>query len=63
MTEPPSGQPDDLEPPAADADHEGGDFAPGGYDDRQESGDSSLRESHERETTDSEPTQGSTDSP
>jgi hypothetical protein len=63
MTEPPSGRPDDPQPPSADADHEAGDFAAGGYDDRQESGDSSLRESHERETTDSGSTQGTTDAP
>ena len=30
---------------AADTDHDPGDFAAGGYDDRQQSGDSSARES------------------
>jgi hypothetical protein len=63
MTEPPSGRPEDPQPPSADADHEAGDYAAGGYDDRQESGDSSLRESHARETTDSGDTQGTTDAP
>jgi hypothetical protein len=63
MTEPPSGRRDDPQPSSADTDHEAGDFAAGGYDDRQESGDSSLRESHERETTDSRFTQGTTDAP
>ena len=45
MTEPPREQSDELEPMAADTDHDPSDFAAGGYDDRQLSGDSSARES------------------
>jgi hypothetical protein len=45
MTEPPRDQSDELDPMAADTDHDPGDFAAGGYDDRQQSGDSSARES------------------
>jgi hypothetical protein len=57
MTEPPSGRPDDLQPPNADKDHAAGDYAAGGYDDRQDSGDLSAEESRIRETSDAEPSQ------
>jgi hypothetical protein len=64
MTEPPSARrPDDTQPPGADADHDASDFAAGGYDDRQESGDDSPSESHAREVSNSEATRGATDSP
>jgi hypothetical protein len=64
MTEPPSARrPDDPQPPGADADHDASDFAAGGYDDRQESGDESRSESHAREVSNSEGTRGTTDSP
>jgi hypothetical protein len=52
MTEPPRDQSDELEPMAADADHDPSDFAAGGYDDRQQSGDSSARESESYERGD-----------
>ncbi|HYO34035.1 MAG TPA: hypothetical protein VES21_14410 [Nocardioidaceae bacterium] len=45
MTEPPREQSDELDPMAADTDHDPSDFAAGGYDDRQQSGDSSAGES------------------
>jgi hypothetical protein len=64
MTEPPSARrPDDAQPPGTDADHDASDFAAGGYDDRQESGDDSPSESHAREVANSEATRGTTDSP
>lgn len=52
-----------MQPPSADADHDASDFAAGGYDDRQESGDESRSEAEAREVSDSEETRGATDSP
>jgi hypothetical protein len=50
MTEPPSGRPADPQPRGADKAHTPGDYAAGGYDDRQDSGDASAEESRVRET-------------
>jgi hypothetical protein len=49
MTEPPSARPDPLQPASADSDHTPGDYATGGYDDRQDTGDASLDESRAEE--------------
>ena len=50
MTEPRSEWRDGFEPAAADTDHSPSDFAAGGYDDRQDSGDASPEESEAYET-------------